>query len=364
MAFRNEIYRVIGNSAELSEVVRLAEQSSAAFAHARELDPDDEHGYISEVQMLIRVFDYAAQQHGGNVFTYLSSSIADPFLRDSLERAEDLLERVRRNREGQGASPYEENCRAGLDALYGNHDRALQMWDSLLSRTEVYRPPVRRQIVWTYLARHRRSWDKVPTREVDRIVTLLEDNLQEEPNSSSTLRLWIQAVRRSSRPPSVDAAIERVSYWRANSSTLEAAYYLYILYALHALEGSALARSNAERFLEECKYKARFRRNRTKSFEWLGKGTGIGRLVHHSQLGDWKTDTGFWENVAPLVRLQGRIAKIAAPQQGQIELQGGLVAFFVPARGNYHQGTSENKLVTFFLGFSYDGLRAWEVEDA
>jgi len=96
----------------------------------------------------------------------------------------------------------------------------------------------------------------------------------------------------------------------------------------------------------------------------LGSGSGIGKLVHHSQLGEWETNKEFWENTAPLVRFPGRIVSIEAPQAGQIEIQGGLNAFFVPGRGDYSRGRSENKAVTFFLGFSYDGLRAWEVRDA
>ena len=48
------------------------------------------------------------------------------------------------------------------------------------------------------------------------------------------------------------------------------------------------------------------------------------------------------------------------PQAGFIELAGGLEAFFVPAKSRLHLG-SENTPVTVFLGFSYDGPRAWDV---
>lgn len=364
MALRQQVYETIGNAAALWDALDLAKQASGSFGRARDLNPDDEHGYISEVQMLARLLDYAGQQHGEGVLGYLASPAADPFLRDCFERAEDLLERVRRNREGQGASPYEEECRAKLNTLYGRHDRALQIWDNLLSRKDVYGPPVRRQIVWTYLARCGRSWDAIPGREVGRIVSLLEENLREEPHSDTNLRLWVQAVRRSPHPPNIEAVIERVGYWRASGGSLDASFYLYVLYALQAIEGSSLARDATSRFVEECRMKARFRRNRTKSFEWLGEGLGIGRLIHHSQLGEWRTDTEFWENIAPLSRIPGRIARIEAPQAGHIEIQGGLDAFFVPARGGYSSGRSENRSVTCFLGFSYDGLRAWGVKDA
>lgn len=364
MALRHQVYEVMEHNGPIPEALSPAKEASASFVQARDLNPDDEHGYISEVQMLARILDYAGRQHSGGVMSYLSSPGADPFLRDCLERAEDLLERVRRNREGQGASRYEEDCRAKIDALYGRYDRALQVWDNLLTRKDVYAPPVRRQIVWTYLARRGRSWDLIPPKEVDRIVSLLEDNLQEEPDSDTNLRLWVQAVRRATYPPTIEAVIERVGYWRARTDSLESSFYLYIFYALQAIDGSSLARDSAIRFLDECRAKARFRRNRTKSFEWWGKESGVGKLVHHSQLGEWNTDSDFWENTAPLARLPGRIAIIEGPQAGQIEVAGGLKAFFVPAKGDYSRGRSENRAVTFFLGFSYDGLRAWETDDA
>lgn len=363
MAQRQIAYDRMDAGSPLADVVEMAKASSASFAQARELSPEDEHGYISEVQMLAKVLDYAGRRHEAGVLGYLASRAADPYLRDCLERAEDLLERVRRNREGQSDSPYEANCRARLDSLYGRHDQALQTLGNLLLRRDVYAPPVRRQIVWTLLARRGRSFAALRRDEADRAVTLLEDNLREEPNADTNLRLWVQAVRRSSRPPSLEAMIEKVGYWRANSGSLEASFYLYVLYVLQALEGSTLAIDAAVRHLEECRQKARFRRFRTQSLEWLGEGHGVARLVHQSELGTWG-DQDFWENAARLARPAGRVVRITAPQAGEIEIAGNLRAFFVPAKGGYSQGRSENRLVRFYLGFSYDGPRAWGVTDA
>ena len=365
MALRQQVYDNIDQENPLAEIVGLAKDATSSFAAARELSPDDEHGYISEVQMLLRMLDYAGRKFdGGGTLSYVASPGAEPFLREAFQRAEDLLERVRRNREAEGASPYEENCRARLDVLYGRHDRALQTWDNLLARKDTYAPPIRRQLVWTYLARQQRSWYGVEAREIDRIVELLEQNLREEPQSDTNLRLWVQAVRRAERAPTTEAVIERVGYWRSNANSLDSVFYSYVFHALQSIEGSAFALDQASRFIEECRNRTRFNRNRTKSLEWLGKGSGITRLVHHSQLGNWDRDKDFWENTSLLERAPGRIARIDAPQSGQIEVQGGLKAFFVPARGNYSRGRSENRAVTFYLGFSYEGLRAWEVKDA
>src|SRR4051812_28153273 len=114
--------------------------------------------------------------------------------------------------------------------------------------------------------------------------------------------------------------------------------------------------------MNECKNIARTRRNRTKSIEWIGSGTGIKRIVHHSELGKWDRDVDYWDLTAPLFRLRGRIARIEGNQAGYIETAGELNAFFVPVRDGFSKDRSENMNVEFHLGFSYDGLRAWNVK--
>ena len=365
MALRHQITELL-HIEEPSEdtIVTLMKAASCSFEEARKLDPEDEHAYISEVQMIARVLDHIGKSEAkrdGDLLRRLSAPGVDPYLRDAFQYAEDLLEQVRRNREGEGASTYEEDCRARLDSLYGRHDLALQTWNGLLARQDVYGPPVRRQIVWTHLARRERSWAALDPREVARIVELLEDNLKEEPNNDQNLRLWIQAVRRLPTPPSLESIIEKVGYWRTNSGSLDSVYYLYVLYALEALDGSRFARENTIKFMGESRGLARARRNRTKSLEWLGTGKGIKRLVHHSELGRWDKDRDYWDSSARLIRVRGRIGRIEGNQAGYIETPGELTAFFVPVREGFSKDRSENKAVDFHLGFSYDGLRAWNV---
>jgi len=157
--------------------------------------------------------------------------------------------------------------------------------------------------------------------------------------------------------------IEKVAYWKANTGSIEAVYYLYVLNALLVLDGSSIATDPALRAIEECRFRSKLRRNRTKSYEWAGKGRGLSQLVHHSRLGNWQRDIDFWQHTTPLARVQGRIAGVAGPESGEIECKGGLKAFFVPAKGRFSKEKSLNLLVEFYLGFSYDGLRAWDVKE-
>jgi tetratricopeptide (TPR) repeat protein len=363
MAVRSQLYQAIQDKKPIDEAVALAQIASASFEKAREIAPDDVHGYISETEMLIRLLDFCGASFRGGMLGYLASRDADPYIRDALDRAEDLLDQVRRFREGEEPDYYEESCRAGLDRLHGRTENALQVWDNLLSRKGVYLPSVRRSIVWTYLARCQHFWEDLKPKEADRIVHLLGQNMNEEADNEKDLRLWVRAVRRVSNPPSIESVIERIVYWRANTGSLDATYYLYVLKAVQAIEGSTLALDESLRFLDECRKKAQFRRNRTISFEWLGCPSGLASLVHQSSLGQWLKEIDFWENVEPLARIDGRIAEIKTPQAGRIDLECGLKAFFVPAKGGYSRGHSENRPVTLHLGFSYDGLRAWAVKD-
>lgn len=120
---------------------------------------------------------------------------------------------------------------------------------------------------------------------------------------------------------------------------------------------------HSEELIEQSRIKSRYRRDRTRSYEWFGKGVGLNRLVHHSELGEWDEVSTFYTNVSRLERVEGRILEIKGPEAGTIELSScDLPAFFVPARVGVERGRDENLRVSFYLGFSYDGLRAWSVE--
>jgi len=358
MAIRQEMRAAAADGASIDQLIEMAKKASMSFEEARRLGPDVEHGYISEVQMLVDLVDRAGRGQKDVVRDVLACPQADPFLKHALDRAEDLLDRVQHLYAGESLSRYALDCRARLQSIYGDYQSSLQAWDNLLSRPEVTKPPVRRQVVWTIL-RRRGGWTKLNPRETNRIRHLLEENLAEEVNDSTSLRLWLRAIRQSETPPSIDSVIEKVSYWKTNTGALDAAYYLYVLHTLRALKGSTQGAADAARALEECRALARYRRDRTRSFEWIGPGDGVAALVHQSRLGEWKDD--FWESTDALIRLDGRIVSIGGPQKGYVGIERGISAFFVPVKGGFHLGRDENTPVTCYLGFSYDGPRAWDV---
>lgn len=369
MCYRQKVYDLINDVARFrlhgehqDTIKELTNMALVTFAQARDLEPDTEHAFISPIQLVIRVLDFGFTQSKCSTKSEFLGSRSATWYREKLDEAENLLDKVRVAREGEGPSKYVIECEAHLDQMYDDYSRALQDWNNLLDRQDVYSPPIRRQIVRTYLAGHEQKWDKLDTREIERIVDLMEQNLREEPASEHNLRLWFQALRHSYRHD-IDLALDRLVQWKTIGDAQDAHYYTYVLHVLKAIEGSTIERVRAKDLIEQSANRARGRKNRTQSFEWLGEGQGLSRLIHYSELGDWDDSLGFYSDTKYLTRLQGRISDIKGPEAGNIELLScGLSAFFVPIKAGAIKGRDENHLVEFFLGFSYDGLRAWSVK--
>jgi hypothetical protein len=281
-----------------------------------------------------------------------------------LDLAEELLENVARLREGEKQDKFVVQCQANLAKLYQDYNQVIQRWNSLLDNKDVYHPPVRRQLVRAYVAKRSGSWDELKPNEIERVLELLEQNILHEPESDKNIRLWFQAARRSFKQ-NIDSAIEKLTYWRANTHALDATYYLYVLYVVKALDGSTLASNYAKDLIQESFSKSQLLRNHNFSFEWYGNENeaGMKRLIYHQRLGEKDTNADFYKNVSLLTLVHGRISEIKSGKSGKVEMPSGLEAFFVPSREGYIRSRDENKRVKFHLGFSYAGLRAWNVQD-
>lgn len=362
MIFRYEMRGLSEQNEAIGTILDLAREACKEFEKSRELNPENEHGYISEIQMRLDVLDYACRTTGASTSVVAYAPDADPFLRESLDQAESLLQRIQDFRATDKASFHETRCRARLDGLYEMHSEALQLLNNLLERRDIFHRPVRKQIVWTMFNRSGKNWSKMKPKDIERCMSLLEKNIEEDRKDEGSILQWLRVVRYLDPPYSLDRLLEKVGYWRSNTGSINAVFYLYILNTLLALEGSPFAASDALNALDECRSMSRFRRNSKRCIEWFSHGQGIQLLCHQSQLDNWGIN--FWETSAEkqLSRIEGRIVSIDAPQKGKVEFVGGLFAFFVPAIGGFNARRDENRRVSMFLGFSYEGPRAWEVK--
>lgn len=358
MVYRAEAFHAIGMRADLDFVEEWGQKASFEFGKARELDPYDEHGYISDIQLSLKVVSYAISS-SRSIDAYLRSNPSG-YVISCLESAEDLLARVKTLGDPSKPSAYASRSSAELASFYGDYSTALQMLDGLLSQRRLDPLPIRRQLVWTYLERGGQDWQSLDDRARGRIFSLLEENLREGGYSAKDVRQWWRAIRYAPNPPSQDRVFEVLSYWREGGGGVEAAYCSYVAHLTDVLDGIVTAVPDVDRFLKECVLLARNRQDRNQTLDWVGRGQGVQRLVHTSELGGWNRETRFWRDTSALVRMQGRVAEIRAPQAGYIDIQG-IRAFFVPTKADLEKGRDDNRLVSGFLGFSHDGPRLWEV---
>ena len=373
MGWRSELYDLLGsiradltNEAEM-KIFELVRRASDNFNVARDLDRRDEHNYISHVQMLQRVVGAAAvaRGHQHDPMTFLTAVGNGPY-REMVDEAQNLLSDLELIKGGELPSQIQVRVSADLDSLYGNSSNAIERLTNLLDRNDAFRPPIRRAIIRNYLARNGGDWNSLRDRELERIVGLATDNIREEPVSDYNLRLWLRAVR-TENALSIDRVAEQLAYKNLQNPSVDTKYYLYILKFMQVEAGDYTARGQVSQLINECSRAARDLSRPSSSFEWLGAAEGLRGLLHTSTLGPWDTDEDFYQNRRGLKRISGRIATIRHQGSGEIELKSGLRAFFAPSRGNvpggYVAGQDIGREVEFYLGFSYDGLRAWVVGD-
>ena len=190
---------------------------------------------------------------------------------------------------------------------------------------------------------------------------MIEENIQEEPNNGNNIYLWFQAARQTERI-NVNSAIEKVSNWRTITDMDQSMYYLGILHTIQSIEGTSISKIKAEKIIRELSEKKRNTPFRTHCYEWFGKKGGLKKLVPYREAISKENASELVFNEDLLERVKGKISYIKGPEAGNIELTCGLVAHFIPARGDgFSRDKDLNKNVDFYLGFSNDGLRAYDV---
>lgn len=249
----------------------------------------------------------------------------------------------------------------------------------MLEQPGIDAPPIRRRVVRAFLASRGRSWDNLSIDELIQIRDLMELNASEDPGNPWNIRNWFEAARRLS-DTDIDMAIDKLKLWYGfNPRSLDVLYYLYVLYTLKTIDGSFQAKNQAAKYMNECKNRILPLAVGTQkfSFNWLGKSEGLPRLISYRQIGNPRSDPDWFRDEdgrTVLSRLPGIIIDIQGPTKGYIELRSGLRVYFTPGMtrrthvdhdpslpGAFVKSKDLNKDVDLFLGFSYEGLRAFDV---
>ena len=373
MGWRAELYNLLDSlespisTDDESKLFHLINEAESEFSKARTLNRRSEYNYVSQVQMIARVVGTVSRLKGypHDTLQFLTLHGNDRY-RELVDHGQNLLSDLDLMKGGESQSEFLVEVQSRLERLHGRHEHAIERLTNVLDRQGVYKPPLRRAIIRSYMSMCENDLSALSQRRLARVVELANENVEEEPDSDYNLRLWLRAVR-AENTISIDRVAEQLAYKRLQNPSLDTTYYLYIMKFLQLEAGDLAVKRDLPELMEECSRLARDLPRTTTSFEWLGSGTGLSALVHNSRLGEWDPAEVFWTNTRQLRSTRGRIALIR-DRAGEIELPSGIRVFFVPSRrrgaSRYIAGQDIGKEVEFFLGFSYDGLRAWSVQDA
>ncbi|WP_456713200.1 P-loop NTPase [Bradyrhizobium sp. USDA 4353] len=352
----------------LDEVLPFYRKAAEQFTLARELDPENMHGYVTHIQMNVSVCGAIKKLTGMKSIAQIRfTSYADlaEFTEGAMVEAQALLRNVSALYSTLTTSQarYVVVCSKAIRILYNDYDEAIR----LLERADAGGAGgayVRRSLANAYLGRRERKWSALSGVEIKRVAELMKKNLDGPDHQDDDYRLWFEAYRML---PDFDpvTALDRLSVWSLKTSSWRPYYYLYVLTFVRWLNGDIVSLEEMEKFVSQSK--DRLIGRRTNSDFWLGRRFGKWALVHESELGEWDKDNKdrykrFWKDPSPLAFKNGQIdSRIDGPQASKIVIEGVVKAFFVPGRA-FSANRDEGKLVHFYMGFSPEGLRAWSVE--
>lgn len=322
----------------------LLSQAETEFAKSREIQQkahhDDEYGYIPNIKLLLRVFDFSVLVNGETKKLVISSA-KEPYI-SWLDKAHTLLEDARRMHEEGKESEHFLTCENSLWQEYEDYSTLLEKLNNQLTQTK-HPALIRRQLVQIYMKRDEEY--KTSPQANERILNLMSDNMKNDGTNIVNFLLWFKAARYS-ESLTIDDILTRLAQWNAANPAMDLSFYIFVFNAIKAIEGSSEAAELARKALQECQKLGG--NNRIGIKEWYGDApqgivSSYERKTHSSDFN--------------LYKVEGYVKEYQHPGNAVIRLDCGLEVFFKPSINGITQ-SSLNHRVKFSLGFSYDGLRA------
>jgi len=373
MCYRMELYRLKSEYFGredlpldiLNSIQDYFKKATEGFSIARDKDPTKEHGYIAFVQMCIQMLDFGFSISNFSKerrdYTGFITAPSNGYYRNILMEANQIISDYKQNNQ-EFESPKVTEKRLLLLKYFGEKNQMIDSWNRLLGNKSFDQNLIRRQLSYAYLARKNFDWAKIEKREIERIQTLISENLTDNIDIRD-LQLWFDVSRRLNVNTGV--LINKLEEWEFKKPSSLTAYYLMCLYVIQAILGSNSAIVNSEKYQKKIKDRMKLPYNRIFCPEWIGITDSTISLLNNKAIGKWSKERQFFEEQPKdLYKLHGRVVKYIKQGEGYIEIENcGILVFYQPARFNHTSIDADRRTkVEFFIGFNYDGVRGFEIK--
>ncbi|TAH30884.1 MAG: hypothetical protein EAZ06_01725 [Cytophagales bacterium] len=369
MCYRTELYLLkdkcwgIKDEAQKNaeQIRAYFEKASEAFEITRNVAPQKEHGYIAFIQMAMQMieFEYSISTLKTTGKDYTQFITANAWCRALLAQANEVINDYKdNNQEFENHKIREKQIL--LLKFFGEKDKMINAWNGLLGKKEFDQNLVRRQLAYAFLAKNEFDWEKAKGKDLNRIIENIEENLKNKVEVRD-LQLWFEASRRLNT--NVNELIKKVEQWEFKKPSLDTAYFLMCLFGISGVKSAS---DNYKKYQKKISERINTAYSKVFCIEWVGAGDNSPILLNHRQLGKWVRDNQFFEtHPSKLLKLKGKVVQYLGTGTGFIEIEGvGIQVMYQPAKFNhFSDDVQKGTKVEFYLGFNYDGARAFEVKN-
>ncbi|MFV6028870.1 hypothetical protein [Streptomyces sp. NPDC056264] len=345
------------------------ESGLRAFEEGRMINPENEHNYVTPVQMIANVLQRLPRFAGYPKLQGLVDSGSDvgKWADAQLRLALSLLGACESVDPEHGGSSFLVTVRGRIDSVTGNAMDLIKAWRDVSVKSRAHEGFV------VALAREALRDDKLAeqqeSQDIFRTAVGFFDSAFEQHNGDlpdHDLELWFRAFRKL--PEYTDgAALARFNEVAVSRRSPVANYYLYVIHFMRWLDGEEYDQQVSARYLAEANRNT-MRRNSRWSYEWAAKRADRNEafsgslLAHHRDLGERRHESGDWQRSAEICRRIRGVVRSIDGRDAQVAVEGGDMLAYFPPGSKFHASAHVNKIVEFDLGFAQDGLRAWRVE--
>ncbi|MDD3414427.1 MAG: ATP-binding protein [Lachnospiraceae bacterium] len=256
------------------------------------------------------------------------------------------------------------NYESQILKLEGNISDAISAWNNLLTKEDVYYPPIRKNLIYGYYHKCNKDWASLDTTKYEYVRKLITDNIQEQSDNASNIVLWFDFVRHFEKD--LNKTIEYFQQY-VNNPDIEFCYRAMLTFFAYGLENEdkTYLRRGIE-FSNKCEEMAREKPNRRLLVDvYNSNGKNLKKI---EKFKNYLIKSNDYNSALALVtKVKGRIVRIDKPEVGWINLE----EFDINIKFNpsynpkriYRQTKDEGVKVEFVLGFRIEGVFAFSVLD-
>lgn len=372
MCYRTELFRLKdkcwGNKDEAKKISptmrNYFDKASESFGIVRDIVLQKEHGYIAFIQMAMQMieFEYSFSSLKNTNRDYTQFITTNTWCRDILIRANEVInDYIDNNQEFENPKITEKKNQ--LLKYFGQKDTMINAWNRLLGKDGFDQNTVRRQLSYALLAKNEFNWENAKGKDLNKIIDYIEENLKNKVEVRD-LQLWFEAAR--SINLNINEISKKAEQWEFQKPTLDTAYYLMCLYGIQAINGLISGVDNYVKYQRKVAERIKTPYSKVFCGEWVGGVHESAVLINIKQIGIWKRDKQFFD-IEPnnLLKVKGKVIKYISRTQGYLEIENiGIQVMYQPALCNHYSDDAQKGTnVEFYLGFNYDGARAFEIRN-